>query len=252
MKILLLDIETSPHIAYVYGARKVNINPDMMAKAGYMLCWSAKWLGQKKVYFGAVNKHGPKRMLTQLRKLMNESDAIMHYNGLRFDIPTINQEFMERDMAPPSPSKQIDLLKTMRSQFRYPINKLEFIVKRLRIGEKAKHEGIPLWVKCMAGNKTAWKAMEAYNKRDVILLEKLYNKVLPWIKNHPDRNLYNVHDEEGTPKCGQCGGTVQRRGFAYTAAGKYKQFCCMTCGVWHRSKRNLAPTREMVKVTFGS
>jgi hypothetical protein len=50
-KILVLDIETAPMKAAIWGMWQQNINVKMMEEAGYILCWSAKWLGDPHIYY---------------------------------------------------------------------------------------------------------------------------------------------------------------------------------------------------------
>lgn len=251
MKILLLDCETSPNIAEVWGSRKQNISNNQLRTSSYTLCFAAKWVGGKTMYFNSTRKSGAKRMLRQVHKLMCEADAIITYNGAKFDIPTLNKEFIIHNMPPPSPYRQIDLYRTTRSQFRFFSNKMDFITQILKIGNKLEHQGHSLWTGCLLGKAAAWRTMEAYNKRDVVLLEKLYHRMLPWIKNHPDLNLYVDEDKiTGKPQCSHCMGNMQRRGFCYTPRGKYQQFACMKCGVWHRSKRNQAPRRDTQRAVY--
>jgi uncharacterized protein YprB with RNaseH-like and TPR domain/predicted RNA-binding Zn-ribbon protein involved in translation (DUF1610 family) len=201
------------------------------------MCWSAKWLGEKEVMFNSTHKSKPVKMIKEIHKLINEADAVVHYNGTRFDMPTLNKEFLVHDLPPPAPYKQIDLLRTMRSQFRFPSNKLDYVAQRLGLG--AKHEtSFQLWIDCMNNDSKAWKQMEAYNKQDVLLLEKVYHRVLPWIKQHPNRNLFS----EGEHVCPNCGGKhLQRRGTARTVSGSYQRYQCQSCGTWSRDSKTDIP-----------
>lgn len=172
-------------------------------------------------------------MLARIFKLLNEADAVVHYNGTKFDIPTLNKEFLLYGMTPPAPYKQIDLLKVARSQFRFPSNKLDYVAQSLKLGQKSKHTGHQLWIDCMAKNQEAWATMEEYNKNDVVLLEKVYDKLKPWIKNHAN---HSVH-EDGLccPNCSSI--EYQRRGWSMTNAYKYQRFQCNSCGNWFRGSR---------------
>jgi len=190
MKILLLDIESSPNVAHVWGLWQQNVGINQLMESSYVLCWAAKWLGDKKIMFDSVHQSNPKKMLKGIYDLLDAADAVIHYNGTKFDIPTLNKEFLLHSYAPPSPYKQIDLLRVARSQFRFPSNKLDYVAQRLGLGKKTHHEGHELWVKCMNGDDSAWKIMEKYNKQDVVLLESVYHRILPWIKNHPNHNLF--------------------------------------------------------------
>lgn len=237
MKILTLDIETFPHQAFVWGLWDENIPLARLRQAGGLLCWAAKWYGEKEIFWG--------KSLKPIHKLMDEADAIVHYNGNRFDIPILNKEFILGGMAPPSPSKHIDLLRVARSQFKFASNKLEFVAKELGLGEK-KNTTFETWVGCMEGDPKAWAIMERYNKHDVKLTEKVYDEFKPWIKNHPNHTLYG----SGGGVCPTCGDNQhQRRGYAYTKAGKYQRYQCATCGSWFRSGQNIATNKTTERFT---
>lgn len=240
MNILLLDIETAPNLAYVWGLFNQNIGINQIANSGYVLCWSAKWLGQEQIHFSSIKKHSPEAMLERIHRMMDRADAIITYNGKKFDVPTLYKEFITHGMTPPAPAKQIDLYKNCKRTFRFPSNKLDYIAQTLGLGEKVRHEGHELWVKCMAGDREAWKRMEAYNKQDVLLLEKLYEKLLPWIDNHPNRGAF-----EDVATCTNCGGQdYQQRGYAVTRSLKYPRYQCKDCGTWFRGNKNVSLPRE--------
>lgn len=241
MKILLLDIETSPNTAHVWGLWQQNVSINQLMESSYVLCYAAKWLNSDEMLFDSVQQSKPKAMLKGIHGLLNEADAVVHYNGTKFDIPTLNKEFLLHRYSPPSPYKQIDLLRVVRSQFRFPSNKLDYVAQRLGLGQKHAHEGHELWVKCMNGDKDAWKRMADYNIQDVILLEDLYNTLLPWIKNHPNKNLHSDN-----PCCPTCGDThLQKRGTAVSATGTYQRYQCRACGSWSQGTKT---TKKNVEV----
>ena len=244
MKTLLLDIETAPITAYTWGLWNQNIPIKAIIDSGSVLCWSAKWLGDDNLLFSSIMNPGKKKMLKQIHKLLDETDVVVHYNGTRFDNPTLNKEFIEAGMPPPSPFKEVDLLKTSRRRFRFPSNKLDYVAKALGLKGKHEHEGFNLWIKCMNKDKEAWKEMEKYNREDVLVLESVYYKFLPWIKSHP-----NIGIAENRPSiCPACGnGHLTRRGFNLTQAGKYQRYQCQSCGTWS-SDRNTQPlTKGILK-----
>ena len=232
MKVLLLDIETAPNLVHVWGLYDQNVAINQIQAAGYVMCWSAKWYGQSEVMFDSVFASKPKRMLKRIHKLLDEADVVVHYNGTKFDIPTLNKEFVIHELTPPAPYKQVDLLRTARSQFKFPSNKLDYVAQALGLGQKVKHRGHQLWVDCMRGDPEAWREMEIYNKQDVVLLEMVYDRLRPWIKNHPNHGVY---DNPSIPVCSNCGHHhLQRRGYARTVANVYARYQCMNCGHWDR------------------
>jgi uncharacterized protein YprB with RNaseH-like and TPR domain len=210
-------------------------------ESSYVLCYAAKWLGDEDIYFDSVHQSKPKIMLKGIHALLDSADAVIHYNGTKFDIPTLNKEFLLNKLLPPSPYKQIDLLRVVRSNFRFPSNKLDYVSQRLGLGKKHAHEGHDLWVKCMNGDKDAWKRMEEYNIQDVVLLESLYDNLLPWIKNAPNRNLYQ--DITGCPTCGST--RLQKRGTAVSTTGSYQRYQCRDCGSWSQGTKSVKKSVEI-------
>ena len=232
-----MDLEVAPNTAHVWGIYDQNISINQLLESSYTLCYAAKWYGNDKLYFKSVYKHGKDDMLQSIHALMDEADAIVHYNGSRFDIPIIHKEFLLNGMSPPAPSKQIDLLQVARRQFRFVSNKLDYVSQALGLGKKVAHEGHELWIKCLNKDPQAWKTMEKYNKNDVVLLENVYQRFKPWIKNH--LNL-SVLSEDGLV-CPNCGGKHhQKRGYAVTTNAKYQRFQCQGCGNWFRGTKSIS------------
>lgn len=231
MKILVLDIETAPNLAHVWRLWKQNVAINQIIESGYVLCWAAKWYGEDKVYFDSVkNGRKPRSMLLTIHKMINDCDAIIHYNGTKFDMPTLNQEFLLHGLPPPSPYKHIDLLTTVRRQFNFPSNKLDYVAQQLKIGKKTSHQGHELWIKCMNNDKAAWQTMQEYNENDVVLTEMVYEALKPWIKGHPNHGTY-----ENGLCCTNCGSlNFKRSGWAYTQTNKYQRYACKDCGTWFK------------------
>lgn len=229
-KILSLDIETRPAIVYTFRAYDVNIMPDQVIDPGGVLCFAAKWVGQKEMFFASEWTHTRLEMLTILRDLMEEADAILTYNGQKFDLPKIQGEFVLSGMKPSGPVTSIDVLKSIK-KLGFMINKLAFIGPLLNLGNKLKHEGFGLWRSVIEGDAKARNRMEKYNKQDVILLEKLYLRVLPYILDHP-------HLGDKKSACGNCGHTHQHhRGYRRTKYLKTERLVCTKCGAWSTGRR---------------
>lgn len=182
-RVLLLDIETAPNLAAVFQLKQRYINPGNIIKHGYVLCFAAKWLGEPGVFF-AKSPDGHLAMLQTIHRLLSKAEAVVHYNGKKFDIPTLNAEFWLHGLPPITTYVQIDLLTLVKRTFNFPSYKLDFVCQRLGIGKKRKHAGIDMWTACAdavhEAHASAWVVMERYNKGDVALLERLYHKARPW------------------------------------------------------------------------
>lgn len=86
-KILLFDIETSPMKAYVWRRWKENISLDQTISEWFMICWSAKWVGNKEIYSDRLTRdeileENDKRITESLWKLLDEADIVVGHNCL--------------------------------------------------------------------------------------------------------------------------------------------------------------------------
>lgn len=243
MKILLLDIETAPMQVYAWSLWDPRIATNQIVTPGYTLCYAAQWLDDRAILFDSLQKSAAIDMIKGVHALLDEADAVCHYNGTKFDIPVLRGEFLQHRLKPPAPFKQIDLLTTMRSTG-FPSKKLDYVAERLGLGRKLKHKGMELWHGCITGDEACWRIMEKYNKQDVRLLKQLHDELRPWIRNYPNRSTFR-----GAHICPVCGsGQYQQRGYAIAISCKYIRYQCKNCGKWFRSaeqSRGSAGFREI-------
>jgi predicted RNA-binding Zn-ribbon protein involved in translation (DUF1610 family) len=231
LKILFLDIEISPTLVTVWGLWNQNIGIQHIIGNSEVLSWAAAWHGEDVIHYSSLGMTSKRNMMKGIYKLLDEADAVVTYNGDNFDLKILRQEFLLQGWNPPTPFKSVDLLKTMKKQFRGTSNKLDYWLKRLDLGAKIKHRGHQLWLDCMNKVPGAFEEMETYNVGDVEELEKLFDRVLPWIKGLPNRSVVT-----GDLVCPQCGSAhYQSRGSHVTAAGSYKRYQCQGCGFWFRA-----------------
>lgn len=229
-KILAVDIEWAPAKAYVWRMWDENVQPDQLIDAGGLLCFTAQWVGSKEHEFYSEWKDGKHHMAVQAHRLMSEADAIITYNGDRYDLPKLLGTILLAGLAPPPPPTSIDLIKTVK-KFGFVMNRLAYIGPLLKVGAKLKHEGFQLWRSVLEGDPKAQKRMELYCVQDVKVLVQLYNKIKPFIRNHP-------HLGEDRGECGACGSNhVQHRGYRRTKAFKIRRVQCQACGSWSDGTR---------------
>lgn len=241
MKILTIDLETSPNLAHVWSLWNQNVGLSQLREASEVMCFAAKWLDDDEIIFSSSFEVGRESMVALAHGLLDEADVVVHYNGTRFDIPHLNREFIHHGLTPPSPYKQVDLLRTVKRQFRFPSNKLDYVCQALALGSKTEHTGHQLWVDCLRGDQDAWELMQTYNEHDVLLTELLYMKLRPWIVSHPTVALYGPSDDSDAPSCPACGGNrLVRRGRATTTVSTYQRYRCRDCGKWSRGGTKLS------------
>jgi hypothetical protein len=231
-KILMIDIETKPAQVYVWRAYgEQNIGVEQIIDAGSVICVGLKWLGHKETFLYSEWRHGREDMLKEVHSALSSADAVVTYNGDKFDLPKLQGEFLLAGLGPTPPLTSIDVVKSVR-RLGYFVNKLAFIGPFLGVGAKIKHEGFDLWVKVAQGNKPAQDRMARYCKQDVKLLEALYLKVRPFIASHPHMGRVAGHE------CGACGSNnLQSRGHRRTKAFRTQRLQCQACGSWQAGKR---------------
>jgi len=242
-KILFYDIETSPNLAYVWGMYEQNV--IAYKKEWELLSFAYKWQGESKVTcITRKNQKDDKTLLLHLHKILSQADIVVAHNGDQFDNKKANARFIIAGLPPVTPYRSIDTKKVAKAHFNFNSNSLDNLGKTLKLGQKAKHEGFDLWLGCMANKPSAWKKMIHYNKQDVVLLEKIYNKMLPFINNHP--NVAQIEGKpDGCPKCGKTT-TLQSKGFRYTTAGTYRRFHCIGCGGYCRSRLPIKSIKPVI------
>lgn len=230
-KILLLDIEWKPTKAYVWQPWQENITPEKIIEHGGLLCVGLKWLGDKNVIIFSEWEHGHEEMVRLTHAMLSEAEMVVTYNGDKYDLKKLEGEFLLAGLPPPPTPTSIDVLKAVK-KFGFFMNRLAFVGPFLKIGGKMEHEGMALWTKVDKGDEKAQKRMAKYCAQDVILLEKLYKKIRPYIRNHP-----RTSKTTGL-SCGACGSTkVQSRGPRYTKMFKIQRLQCQDCGSWSDGKR---------------
>jgi uncharacterized protein YprB with RNaseH-like and TPR domain len=233
-RVLFLDIETKPAIVASFGIRDQHINHGQILKDGGVICVGLSWRGERKVTVLSDWEHGHREMLEQTHAALSEADAVATYNGASFDLPKLQGEFLLAGMAPVPPLTQIDIYRAVR-KLGFICNKLDYIAPLLGLGSKVKHEGLPLWLKVMDGDPAAQKRMAKYCAGDVRLTEQVYDRVRPFVTNHPHM---------GTTKadaCAACGShQTQHRGFRRTKASIIQRIQCIACGSWQAGRREAA------------
>ena len=248
-KILTLDIETAPVRGWVWRLFKENLGLNQIDKDWYVLSWAAKWFHEDSVMYEDKSEswqnEDDHELLKNIWELLDEADIIVTQNGKRFDEKKLNARFIINGMQPPSSYRHVDTLEAAKRHFGFTSNKLEYMTDKLcKKYKKLKHKkypGFELWAECLTGNLEAWGEMEEYNIHDVLSLEELYTIMRPWMKQHPNVNVYY---EDNQTRC-KCGSTdFEANGYHYTNLSKFARFRCLGCGSEERDRVNLLPKNK--------
>ncbi len=251
-RISILDIETAPVRAAVWGLFKQNVGLNMIRDDWFIMSFAHKWFRDEKVVYLDQSKQldmeDDTALLIALHKVLDEADIVVAHNGRKFDLRKINARFIAAGMTPPSPYRIVDTLETAKRQFAFTSNKLEWLTGQLCTTKKLKHgkfPGFELWDQCLKGNPEAWEEMREYNIVDILSLEELYELFLPWDDRAPN---YGNFVDEAEPVCPRCGSRhVTEAAKPYrTNVGLYKLYQCDSCHGWARGRtlQNSAAKRK--------
>ena len=244
MRKVFLDIETSPHVAYVWKLFDENISLDQLLVPTRVICLAWKFDGDEGTSFAAEWLTSHEDMIKQTYDVINDADAIVHFNGTSFDEPHLNREFLEYGYDPPASPETIDLYRTIKSRFRFASNKLAHVSEELSLREGKLKTDFLLWRRVLDGETAAQDEMEKYNREDVELTQDLYEEILPWINKHPNVALY---EDDTLMRCTHCASeNLVKDGFHRTGAGIFQRYRCRDCGARSRGfKRDAStPLRE--------
>lgn len=257
VKLLIYDIEVTGHLGYSYGIWDTNIHK--VVEYPILLSFSYMWYeeGQKpKIinkglidYPNYKKDHKDDSAITEdLWKLIDEADITLGHNSIQFDDKMANMFFLKHNLRPPAPHKAIDTKRAAKAIGRFGSNSLNSLGDFFGIGQKTKETHADLWWDCLLGDTKAWSKMKKYNQQDVLLTMKLYERLRPYITNHPNMaRLANRPDS--CPNCTAPGEHMQRRGTRVTNVGRFRRYQCQKCGHWCARRTGMDKTED-VKPTY--
>lgn len=239
-EIWLYDIETSPNLSFHWGLWDQNIGLNQIVETQDILCFAATKIGS-----GKIESHTAwddyDAMLARLHEIMDRADYVAGYNHISYDNKHVQAAFLKAGMPPPSPFRNIDLMRVVKKNFKFQSNKLAHVCQQLGLDAKGDPGGFDTWKQIMIGEgaaqEAARKRMVRYCRLDCKITAQLYQRLTPYLEG---LNIPLVTGEdEACEACTRCGShDVQSRGWAYTTTMRYKRFRCMACGGWLRSRRS--------------
>lgn len=239
-RVLLYDLETAPMSAFIWHPTDDYVTHDRLIHGPFLLTWSAKWHGEKTIRSGVVTgaeavARDDGRIVTELAELIRDADILVAHNANRFDVPMFNNRLLALGLEPMGPKRTIDTLLLAKKNFRLAYNKLDYLGEYLGLGRKIKTD-FDLWRSCYNGDEKALAKMLKYNRQDVVLLEQVYDRLLPYVSNLPRLVTATGLGQECCPSCGST--DMQRRGLHHTAVSTFQKFQCSSCKRYCRARKS--------------
>lgn len=234
LRVLFFDLETAPLLAHIWSPYDDYVTHDRLVKPGFLLTWSAQWRGQTKIQTGCVTgreaiDQDDSRIVIELAELIREADIVVAHNVDKFDVPVFNTRLLAHRLDPLGPVKTIDTLTIAKRAFRLPYNKLDYLADFLFDDKKIKTD-FDLWKRCYHGDEKALAEMLRYNRKDVVLLARVFEELIPYAKNLP--RLRHLTSEDRCPTCGSA--NLTSRGYHHTPTAEYRKLRCDDCGRYCR------------------
>ena len=249
MDILCFDVENLPNIASTWTLYDTRISHNNIIENQSLICIAWQWVGKKRTYCTSIsddkkrfekNIYDDYHVVKEFHKVLNtdKSFVLLGHNSDRFDIRKFNTAAIKHGFEPVPERQSIDTLKQARKYFRFDSNRLDYLGRFLEVGEKLETGGYQLWNDIVQAKypevgknpdlELAYKSvskMMDYNKNDVRLLLKVFDKLKPYIKI-PNHTLYSGK----VARCTKCGSQdFNTKGWRYNMATRRRRYYCHTC-----------------------
>jgi hypothetical protein len=215
------------------------IRPDEVTEWPSTCCAAWRHYGEKR--YGFTSVWGSEDMAADIGEQLDWAEIVVGHNVDAFDLKKINAQLWLEDKPVPTTYKTVDTLKILRSRMGLESNTLQSACDRAGIQTKVDHYDPTIARAAVSGDIKAQRRIERYNKGDIAATEALYNRLRPWIANHP-----HVLPDSATPRCHVCGSDRLERAGTYTAqVNEYAAYRCQNCGANLRAGlvRRVATTR---------
>jgi uncharacterized protein YprB with RNaseH-like and TPR domain len=241
-KRLFFDIETSYNIVSTWNVGyKLNIGHENIIKERAIICVCWKWAGESKVYSLEWNKGDDKQLLIDFVEVLNSADEIIGHNSDRFDEKWLRTRALYHGIPMIPKYQSVDTLKLARNGFKFNSNRLDYLGKFMGFGGKKDTGGFKLWQSIIMDNDVkAMKDMVTYCKRDVTLLEKVFDKLNPYTVSKTHVGVLLGLNKCTCPNCGS-NNSENGRGPRISASGvkKYSRKCLDCFKYYTISESNL-------------
>ena len=238
-KILFMDLENVQHMQHIFhpGNLARKRAAGFCTDLAYILVFGYKWLGQPAQYILPDMKQFKriphdineidKTLCAKALEIMHEADMVITWYGSGHDWGFLTGRSIKHGMVLAPNIIHLDLYKVASKQMNVSSNRLDNIAKILGCEMKTKVSNI-LWPRCWMGDKEALLEMGSYCKQDVNVLEQVYLKMRPLIKNHPHIGAISHGDKSLCRTCGS--GRYRENGtYALTSGTLYKRLKCLDC-----------------------
>lgn len=163
---------------------------NLKANFGIVLSYAIKEKGKNTIYSRCISKRElrngtlDKKLISDCIRDMKNFDVLMGYYSSRFDIPFLRSRALYWNLKFPIYGELMhkDIWYMVRTKLCLHSNRLETACQHLGIKGKTHMDGT-YWITALTGNEEALKYILEHNKMDVIILEKLHDRIKQFAKD---------------------------------------------------------------------
>lgn len=241
-RIICFDLETAPdwsEAIHVWPQLSNYPGQTLKGQVQSILCFGWKVFGSEEVETKCAwewpawrnDVNDDRALVSYAREILSSADAIITQNGRKFDLPVLQTRLLKWGMEPLDPKiLHIDTKTASKGKLSFISNSLNNLGRFLLDEMKMDHEGWSLWVRVLNRDPEAQEIMQAYCTQDVLLLEKLYRKLRPYLTQIPNHNLFSPLKEKSCPRCGSS--RLRSEGKRHTQTRSYRRYICQDCRSW--------------------
>lgn len=208
-----------------------------------LFSFQAKPLGKKPIWHSVTDEGGYEGMIRHMHEVLSNTDILVGWNSQKFDWSKAQHAFFLLGLDRVPEPHQVDLMRVTRKHFDFESNSLVYVSRQLLPEEDAKIELADTPVKVLidrikAGDKRAAALLKRYGLRDVVVLEKLWPRYLPYVRM-PHAAPHLALTEDGDKFCPTCASDeTEGRGSRKTLQGSYPRRFCRACKGWYTITRS--------------
>lgn len=238
-KVLFFDLENIQHMDHVFHPGNVARKraAGFCSDLAYILVFGYKWLGEPAKYivpdeeqFKRIPhniKEIDRSLVQQAVDIMMTADVVVTWYGSAHDYKFLTGRAAAHNINLPQNIPHIDLYKVASKQLSLSSNRLDNVAKLFgcELKTKISHS---LWPMCWMGDKQSLTEMAEYCAQDCNVLEQVYLKLRPLIKNHPHMGALADGNRSSCPNCGST--SYHANGtYATTSGLLYQRLRCNKC-----------------------
>ncbi len=233
MKRLFWDIETSPNICFSWRTGfKINLTPDNIIHERAIICVCYKWEGNKKVHCIKWDQGDDTQLIKDFAVIAEQADELVAHNGDKFDVKWFNGRNLIHGLPSLPDYKTFDTLYWSRRLFNFNSHSLDYL-SQILLGSRKIKVDYSLWKRiCLDNDPRAMADMVKYCKRDVTLLEGVYNKIISYCKVKTHIGVLHGDERWTCPVCGS-GDVFKSKSRVTTKGMQQHQMQCKGCGKYY-------------------